>query len=399
MLNVSPFSQAANSSEMTTGTPHSSPADDDWLSVAVRTAGVAYRCHAERPWTIVRIEGGCQELFGYSADHILQDRQATFDDLIHHDDRPKVWALRHKALRAQESLSFDYRICRSSGEVRWVRDCVQAVAATEGAPQALTGMLFDITESQEHQLKLQHYVADAEQHLRQHKSRFADIHQEFSSLVYAISHDLRSPLRIIDGFASILREDYQAVLPEDAHHCLDTIVEHTNQLGAMIEAMMNFSRLNTKPLALQPMLPTEVVRQVFEELSANEIGRCIKLDVAELPGCQADPQLMRLVWRELVHNALKWTRGRDVAQITVGYQHANGVVVYCVSDNGTGFDMRYSGRLFGLFQRLHSVEEHAGLGMGLASVRRIIDRHGGRVWLDSHIGGGTHIYFTIEGAA
>jgi light-regulated signal transduction histidine kinase (bacteriophytochrome) len=169
------------------------------------------------------------------------------------------------------------------------------------------------------------------------------------------------------------------------------------QMGALIDDLLAFARLSRQPLRKQTIAPAELVKQVLEDLTLEREGRQVEITVGDLPVCQGDPQLLKQVMVNLLSNGLKYTRTRDVARIEVGaiIPAAGDTPVYYVRDNGVGFDMRYSDKLFGVFQRLHGAEEYPGTGVGLAIVQRIVHRHGGRVWAEAQVNHGATFYFML----
>jgi light-regulated signal transduction histidine kinase (bacteriophytochrome) len=193
-----------------------------------------------------------------------------------------------------------------------------------------------------------------------------------------------------------LLEEFAPQLPSEAGRYLKTIRESSQQMGHLIDDLLAFSRLSRQPLNKQPVAMDNLVRQALADLGTEQEGRHVEISMGELPPCQADPGLLRQVWINLLSNALKFTRQREMARIEIGCQtNADGEPVYFVKDNGTGFDMQYAGKLFGVFQRLHRAEEYEGTGVGLAIVQRIVHRHGGRVWAEAEPGQGATFYFTI----
>jgi light-regulated signal transduction histidine kinase (bacteriophytochrome) len=168
-------------------------------------------------------------------------------------------------------------------------------------------------------------------------------------------------------------------------------------MGQLIDDLLAFSRLSRQPLRTQQVAPTDLVHQVLEGLRGEQDGRQVAITVGELPHCQADPTLLAQVFVNLLANALKFTRQRDVAHIEIGCRQVNGEQIYFVKDDGTGFDMQYANKLFGVFQRLHRIEEYEGTGVGLAIVQRIVHRHGGRVWAEAAINAGATFFFTLSG--
>ncbi len=221
--------------------------------------------------------------------------------------------------------------------------------------------------------------------------------KELEAFSYSVSHDLRAPLRAMNGFSRILLKEYAPQLAPEAKRYLQMVRDNAQQMGQLIDDLLTFSRLSRSPLKKQPVAPTAIACLALTELRHEQENRQVEMSISDLPVCQADPALLKQVWVNLLANALKFTRQRQIARIEVGYQQADGELVYFVKDNGVGFDMQYAHKLFGVFQRLHRAEEYDGTGVGLAIVRRIIDRHGGRVWAEAKVNEGATFYFTLGG--
>ncbi|MFZ2098030.1 MAG: GAF domain-containing protein [Anaerolineales bacterium] len=232
-----------------------------------------------------------------------------------------------------------------------------------------------------------------------------EANQELGAFSYTVSHDLRAPLRAIDGFSRILHEEYNSGLPAEAQRYLSLLQENTQRMDRLIEDLLAFSHLSRKPLNKQKVAPVKLVREVLVDLRAEQEGRQVEFIVGDLPACQADPILLKQIFVNLLSNALKFTRKRETARIEIGCDtsksteptQGSGETVYFVKDNGVGFDMQYADKLFGVFQRLHRTEEFEGTGVGLAIVQRIVHRHGGRVWAEAEVDKGAAIYFTLGG--
>ncbi|MBE2283308.1 MAG: PAS domain S-box protein [Prosthecobacter sp.] len=220
--------------------------------------------------------------------------------------------------------------------------------------------------------------------------------KELEAFSYSVSHDLRAPVRAMDGFSRAVLEDFGPQLPADGQRYLQTIRNSAQRMGLLIDDLLTFSRLSRLPLSKRPIDTASLVRSVIEDLAPQREGRQIDIRVAALPGCEGDPALLKQVWVNLLSNAIKYTRKRDAAAIDVGCTTDSGGNVFFVRDNGTGFDMRYAHKLFGVFQRLHRAEEYEGTGVGLAIVQRVIHRHGGRVWAEAAVDQGATFYFTLE---
>jgi signal transduction histidine kinase len=250
--------------------------------------------------------------------------------------------------------------------------------------------------------QMQAVIATQRQELQAANMRLAEqvtdlkaANHELEAFSYSVSHDLRAPLRAIDGFSKILTEEYATGLPEEAKHYLCRVREGAQKMDHLVSALLGLSRLGRQAISGQEVDPRQIVDDVLEELNTEENGRRIEYEFSLLPSCVADAALLRQVYMNLISNALKFTRTQEVAKITVGCRSENGLNTYFVQDNGVGFDMQYIGKLFGAFQRLHRAEDFAGTGVGLATVKRIILRHGGDVWAESEVGKGTTMYFTL----
>jgi PAS domain S-box-containing protein len=221
--------------------------------------------------------------------------------------------------------------------------------------------------------------------------------KELESFSYSVSHDLRAPLRAMDGFSRAVLEDYGSQLPADGQRYLQVIRTSAQRMGNLIDDLLSFSRLSRAALSKRTVDTTMLVKSVLEELHNQREGRQIDLRIADLPKCEGDPALLKQVWVNLLSNAIKYTQKRACAVIEIGCDTSGKTSTYFVRDNGTGFDMRYAHKLFGVFQRLHRAEDYDGTGVGLAIVQRIIHRHRGRVWAEAALDQGATFYFTLEG--
>jgi PAS domain S-box-containing protein len=240
----------------------------------------------------------------------------------------------------------------------------------------------------------------AEEELRAVNGQLSDANKELEAFSYSVSHDLRAPLRSIDGFSRILLDDFAAALPAEAQEYLRDVRDSARQMGQLVDDLLAFARLSRQPVKTQRVQTGELVRQGLGELRPGAHGRRVELVVADLPPCAGDAALLKQVWVNLLANALKYSRTRDPARVEVGVRADGqpGEVTYFVKDNGVGFDMRFAHKLFGVFSRLHRAEEFEGTGVGLAIVQRVVHRHGGRVWADARPGEGATFFFTLKEA-
>ncbi len=219
--------------------------------------------------------------------------------------------------------------------------------------------------------------------------------KELEAFAYSVSHDLRAPLRAVDGFARMVLEDYADKLDDEGRRHLRVIRDGAQKMGRLIDDLLSFSRLGRREMALANIDMTALARDVAEELRRQESGRAIEIAIAPLPSAHGDPAMFRQVWANLLANAIKFTRPRAPAHIEVGGQADGDENVYSVKDNGVGFNMQYADKLFGVFQRLHGPEEFEGTGVGLALVQRIVYRHGGHVWAEGKLDAGATFSFAL----
>jgi PAS domain S-box-containing protein len=219
-----------------------------------------------------------------------------------------------------------------------------------------------------------------ESELQEKNHELEEINEELQAFSYSVSHDLRAPVRAIDGFARILEKHLASSEVSDVRRAVNRIRHNATGMARLIEALLEFSQINRHSVKRRLVHPTLVVRDVIEQIRPDIAERQIVFDIAQMPACEADPTLLRQVFANLLSNAVKYTRAKPSATIRVASHVENGETVYSVQDNGAGFDMEYAAKLFRVFQRLHSSSEFEGIGIGLALVKRIIDRHDGRIW-------------------
>jgi light-regulated signal transduction histidine kinase (bacteriophytochrome) len=222
---------------------------------------------------------------------------------------------------------------------------------------------------------------------------------ELEAFAYSVSHDLRAPVRHIAGFAELLQKYADAVLDGKSRHYLSMILDSASRMGNLVDDLLAFSRIGRAETRKTSVDLAELVEGVVSEIAPDTQGRNVTWRIAPLPACYGDPAMLRLVFANLVSNAVKFTRTRPQAEIEIGSRnHTPCEIVVFVKDNGVGFDMKYKDKLFGVFQRLHSQEAFEGTGIGLATVQRIVHRHGGRVWAEASVNDGATFYVALPRA-
>jgi PAS domain S-box-containing protein len=260
-----------------------------------------------------------------------------------------------------------------------------------GKPRYLLGISEDITDRKE----AERQIGELNEKLEQRAAELEATNKELESFSYSVSHDLRSPLRAIDGFSLMLQEDYAALLDDEGKRLLQVIQDNSRKMAELIDDLLAFSKLGRQPIKAAEVDMTALAEEAFEELRANINHVPARIVMVQLPPARGDRALLRQVWVNLLSNALKYSGTRERALIEVTGQLNGTQTMYTVKDNGVGFDMQYYAKLFGVFQRLHSAEEFPGTGVGLAIVQRVVTRHGGRVWAEGKLNEGATFHFSL----
>ncbi|HWA11213.1 MAG TPA: ATP-binding protein [Opitutaceae bacterium] len=298
------------------------------------------------------------------------------------------------AFRAQGFVEhFEMRLRTKSGDpidLLW-----SGVRVAIDGEDCLLGAALDISDRKRAEAKINQLNAELERRVTERTAQLSAANQELEAFSYSVSHDLRAPLRAVNGFSQLALKKYAGQLPEEGQRYLQTINNGAQQMGRLIEDLLAFSRLSRQALSRRPVDMAGLVRQCLDELAGDTAGRPIEIRVGHLPGCQGDSALLKQVWINLLSNAVKYSRGRNPAVIEVGCEPRDGRQVYFVRDNGAGFDPRYADKLFGVFQRLHPAEQFEGTGVGLAIAQRIVARHGGRIWADAAVDRGATFSFQL----
>jgi PAS domain S-box-containing protein len=267
-------------------------------------------------------------------------------------------------------------------------------ADSDGSPLILE-LGIDVTDRKQAEEEIRQLNAELELRVMRRTAQLEAANKELESFSYSVSHDLRAPLRAIDGFSRILLNDHAGRLGAEGQRLLGIIRANTQNMGQLIDDLLAFSRLGRREVKVADLDMETLVRDAVVELQNTLGDRTVEWDLKPLPATRADRALMHQVWVNLLGNALKFTRLKEAAVIEVGCRPARDEDIYYVKDNGVGFDMQYAHKLFGVFQRLHRYEEFEGTGVGLALVQRIVQRHGGRVWGEGQVNGGACLYFSL----
>ena len=287
----------------------------------------------------------------------------------------------------------EFHIVRASDHaVRVIQAAERVIPGVNGEAARIVGVNLDITERKRSEEEINELNAD----LQRHAAELVESNKELEAFSYSVSHDLRAPLRAVDGFSRMVLADYAPKLDEEGRRMLGVIRGEAQRMGRLIDDLLAFSRLGRQSIEATGIEMEALARSVFDELAAQEPNDRVRLDLRPLPPARGSEAMIRQVWVNLIGNAIKFTKERELAEIEIGtWDGGNSGRIYYIKDNGIGFDMRYADKLFGVFQRLHSQEEFPGTGVGLALVQRIVKRHGGRVWAEGQVGQGATFYFTL----
>ena len=285
----------------------------------------------------------------------------------------------------------DTRIIRPDGSIRYLHVQGKPVLDDAGRVVRLVGTVQDITERK----RADEAIQALNKELSSRVEEVAAVNKELEGFSYSVSHDLRAPLRAIHGYSRMLLEDYADRVDGEGKRFLEVISNNTQRMGQLIDDLLDFSRLGRKSLIMAPLDMEGLVKQICEEAKMTATDRKIEFRIAPIPPAHGDAAMFRVVFGNLVSNAVKYSKGRDPAIVEIGGWPEGKETVYFVKDNGVGFQMEYAHKLFGVFQRLHTAQEFEGTGVGLALVQRIVQRHGGRVWAEGRVGAGATISFAL----
>ncbi|MSQ48748.1 MAG: PAS domain S-box protein [Deltaproteobacteria bacterium] len=338
---------------------------------------------------------------GY-ADHELANTLENFESRLHPDDHDYVLEAVREHLRDRTSFRVEFRLRIRSGEYHWFESYGQGLWNDAGQPIRMAGSLRDITARKEASAYLEQQVKERTAELARtnatlaaHVHELETVNQELEAVTDTIAHDLRAPIRYVHGFVRLLKKRLPHIDAKSTHY-LTVIADAVKQMGVQIDALLTFVWTGRKDMQRTQVMLGQIVREVVKKSADAAQGRDITWDIGSLPDVQGDPAMLRIVLTHLIDNAVKYTQPRVSARITLGCSlSTEHEVVWFVRDNGVGFDMQYAHKIFAVFHRLHRPEEFAGAGIGLALVRRIIQRHGGRIWVEAAVDHGATFYVAL----
>ena len=292
------------------------------------------------------------------------------------------------AAAQRDPYSVEYRLRRADGVFRWVIETGSPRLSADGSFAGYLGSCIDITARKENEEEL-------ETHVRLRTRELQTANQELESFSYSVSHDLRGPVRAIQGFAEIAIEDLDANNPAAAKERIDRVIKAAERMNKLIDAFISMARISRAELKIEPIDLSKIADDIVGFLRSAEPGRAVDITIAPKLTAMGDERLLRIVLENLIRNAWKFTSKKPKAQIEFGTAERNGETAFFVRDTGAGFDTSLAHKLFHAFERLHPGSDFEGLGVGLNTVHRVIEKHGGRVWAESTQGEGATFYFTI----
>jgi PAS domain S-box-containing protein len=332
---------------------------------------------------------GAERINGYQADAIVGRHFSCFFRPEDVDNGMPEAELRQASVQGR--YENEGWLVRKDGSQFWANVIITAMRDTRGRLIGFSKITRDLTESKQ----AEDEIRKLNDGLKDSNTELSAMNKELEAFTYSVAHDLRAPLRHILGFSRILVEDLGAQISPSSQECLHDIVESTQVMGRMVDDLLNLARIGRQEPNVQVTGLNQLLEEVTRDLKPELTDRDIRWQVGDLPFVDCDPGLMKQVFLNLLSNAIKYTRPRKPAVIEVGQVTLEGGVAIFVRDNGVGFNMKYAGKLFGVFQRLHRREEFEGTGVGLATVQRIIQKHGGSIWADAALDKGATFYFTV----
>lgn len=335
---------------------------------------------------------GAEKLFGYLAGEAVGKPITILFPPERENEEPELLA---QIRRGKKVDHFETeRVCKGGKRI-YVSVTISPIRDGDGKVIGASKIARDITARKRAEAEIRQLNASLEQRVRERTARLEAVNQELETFSYSVSHDLRAPLRAIDGFAQILVEDHAAQVGPEGQRVLRVISEEILRMGELIDDLLAFSQLGRQTMETVIVNMTGLADKVARELSAANTNRLVEWKIAALPPAHGDRAMLRQAWVNLLGNAVKFTQHRTPAVIEIGATATDGETIYYVKDNGAGFEMKYVHKLFGVFQRLHTGNEFEGTGVGLALVQRIIHRHGGRVWAEGKVNEGATFCFAL----
>lgn len=340
---------------------------------------------------------GHEELWGMPPG-TFKGTYEEFNARLHPEDREGLNRAVAEALSERRTYRHEYRVVWPDGSIHWIDGQGEPFWGEEDKPVRMIGVVIDITARKQAEEEIRRLNQDLERRVAARTAELEAVNKEIESFSYSVSHDLRAPLRAMSGFSRVLLNQYADHLDPQGSDYLQRIDAAGRRMGELIEDLLNLSRITRRSMRKEPLDLSALAQSVAEALRKSEPNRKVNFQIEGPLEAEGDPGLLRIVFENLLGNAWKFTSKRPETTIAFGKFEQEGKRAYFVRDNGAGFDMAYADKLFGAFQRLHSQKEFEGTGIGLATVQRIIHRHGGKIWAEGAAGKGATFYFTLKEA-
>lgn len=356
---------------------------------------VVFKWKAEEGWPVEYVSPNVTAQFGYSPEDLTSGR-VSYASIIHSEDLHRV--TEEIAEFNGAGLPFyeqEYRLAKKGGEYRWIYDFTIVVRDQTGKATHYHGYLLDITDRKKAEKEIQSLNLELEERVVSRTAQLTAANKELEAFAYSLSHDLRAPLRCIDGYSLTILEDYDSKLDSHGRHYLKRMRTASQHMAQLIDDMLRLSRVVRSELQKKSVNISEMASAIAEQIKSMSPERSVEFIIAPELIVNADQNMMRIVLENLLENSWKFTSRHATGRIELNRMDKDGETVYYVRDDGAGFEMEFATKLFSPFQRLHSDEDFEGTGIGLATVNRIISRHGGRVWASSEVEKGATFYFTL----
>ncbi|MFQ5643106.1 MAG: ATP-binding protein [Thiogranum sp.] len=368
--------------------------EERYRTLVANIPGVVYRCRFDSERSMEFVSEAIQTLSGYPCGDFIGNSVRSYASLIHPQDTQSVQDSLHAAVRENRAFALEYRVVDAQGRIHWIYEKGRAYRNSRGEVLWLDGALFDISDKRQVEDELRSYQLHLEQIVAQRTADLQSAIKEQEAFAYSVSHDLRAPLRAIDGFSEALLQDCADRLDDQGRGYLQRIRAGSQRMGALIDDLLTLSRIGRKELKRDDVDLSAIARSVVNGMRQGDPQRAVTCAIGDGLRTEGDTSLLTIVLENLLGNAWKYSGRKADAHIEMGSTMLDGEEVFFVRDNGDGFDMKYVDKLFGVFERLHG-GEFEGTGIGLATVKRSIERHGGRIWGEGEPREGACFFFSL----
>ena len=363
---------------------------EEKFSLAFKTSPYAITITNPEDGRFIEVNDAFFSIAGYTPEEALNNSSIGMDLWVEPEDRNHVVKV---LLDGGKVVGQEYRFKKKNGKI--ITGLFSAHLINIKNKTYILSSINDITERKQAEEEIKNLNESLDQRVIERTAQLEAANKELEAFSYSVSHDLRAPLRSIHSFTNILSEEYENKLDEEGKRLCSIITTDAIRMSGLIDDLLNFSKIGRSSLNVSMLNMKSIINQAFEEIARGNEKARINLEIGKLHKANGDAHLIRLVWNNLISNAIKYSSKKEVSEISVGSQSAGNYITYYIKDNGVGFEMLYKHKLFGVFQRLHSGKDFEGNGVGLAIVQRIIRRHGGEVWADGEVDNGATFYFSL----